>query len=68
MEVADLVQSSPAETLIQRRMEVHAQRLRSLAENNPKAIADLIGRWMAEDRAERWRLLGPARPALLFPK
>jgi flagellar biosynthesis/type III secretory pathway M-ring protein FliF/YscJ len=38
-----------ASTLVQRRLDVHAQCVRSLAQNNPRAIADLIARWLRED-------------------
>jgi hypothetical protein len=57
---------SPPDTLQRRRLEVHAQRLRSLAENHPELVADVIAKWLREDGGT-WRRWG-SRPALLFPK
>ena len=68
MEVAELASLTMAETLTQRRTDVHVQRIRSLAENNPKAIAAVIAKWLAEDHAGQWRQLARPRPAYLFPK
>jgi len=74
--VGSLTQPSPAaagegsarlaDTLAQRRLEVHAQRLRSLAENHPELIADVIAQWLRTDGGN-WRRR-PDRPAFLFPK
>ena len=55
-----------ADTLAQRRLEVHAQRLRSLAENHPELIADVISQWLRADGGT-WRR-ATERPAFLFPK
>ncbi|HLQ34347.1 MAG TPA: hypothetical protein VK457_16805 [Chloroflexota bacterium] len=46
---------SPAElslagSLAQRRLEVHVQCVRSLAQTDPRAIAGLIAKWLREDR------------------
>ncbi|MBV8084143.1 MAG: hypothetical protein JO247_04940 [Chloroflexi bacterium] len=54
------------ETLPQRRLEVHAQRLRSLAENHPELVADVISKWLRQDGGSWDRRLD--RPAFLFPK
>ncbi|MBV9120877.1 MAG: hypothetical protein JOZ39_09215 [Chloroflexi bacterium] len=69
MAVADLELYQPtlAETLPRRRFEVHMQRLRSLAENNPQAIADVIQRWLAQDGGYR-RLTSSQQPDFWFSK
>ena len=36
-------------SLVQRRLEVHVQCIRSLAQTDPRAIADLITKWLRED-------------------
>ena len=38
-----------ADTLAKRRLDVHVQCVRSLAQRDPSAIADLIAKWLRED-------------------
>jgi len=53
MEAAHPAQPAPslAATLQQRRVDLHAQCVRSAAMTNPRLIADLIRRWLREDAA-----------------
>ncbi|GEM_PF-4363583 len=42
-------QPSLASTLAERRREVHVQRLRSLAQSNPRLVAAVVQKWLRED-------------------
>ncbi|MBV8087941.1 MAG: hypothetical protein JO247_24280 [Chloroflexi bacterium] len=43
---------APAETLAQRRLDLHVQRVRSAAAHNPRLFAELIRKWLREDAAQ----------------